>query len=186
MPVVVVLIALLLPLLIVLAIPFSLVQRYRVGSARRQARGWVAMLNLLLMVFSVALYLSSAAFTNFWVPEAFRFALLGSLTGGAVGFAGLWLTCWERSERGLHYTPNRWLVLFLIVIVAARVLYSFWRGWHTWQTSAGAADWFQQAGVATSLGVGGLVLGYYLIYSLGVFRRIHRHSLTHASRHSTR
>ena len=64
-PFVVVLIALLLPLVFVLAIPFSLVQRYRVGSARRQARAWVVTLNLFLMIFSVALYASSAAFTNF-------------------------------------------------------------------------------------------------------------------------
>ena len=94
------------------------------------------------------------------------------LTGGALGLAGLWLTRWEPSRRALHYTPNRWLVLFLVLIVAARVLYSFWRGWQGWRTSAGAADWFQQAGVATSLGVGGLVLGYYLVYAAGVCRRV--------------
>ena len=170
-----ILLAFVLPVLLVIAIPLSLIQRYRVGKARRTARGWVTTLNVVLVALSTGLFLWAAALTSLWVPEAFSYSLLGLAAGGIAGVFGIALTKWEESARKLRYTPNRWLVLILTLAVSARLLYGFWRGWHAWRADSSESSWLAASGAAGSLAVGGIVLGYYLSYSAGVWRRLRRH-----------
>jgi hypothetical protein len=152
-------------------LPVSLIQRYRVGTGRRPARGWLITLNLLGLSMSAVLFLVGAGLTSVWVPTAFQSAVLGLLGGCLLGMIGLALTRWERTPGALYYTPNRWLVLMITVVVAARIGYGFWRGWHAWQTAVDRGTWFVTAGVAGSLAAGAVVLGYYLTYWAGVSRR---------------
>ncbi|MFN2447564.1 MAG: hypothetical protein ABR606_18505 [Vicinamibacterales bacterium] len=167
--------ALLLGMLLVVAlVPFSLVQRYRVGSARKLARGWVATVNAAAFAVSVAVYVAAAAVTSFWVTNAFIYTLVGVIGGAVLGVLGLWSSRWEVAPRGLHYTPNRWLVLAITLVVTSRLLYSLWRGWHTWSTGQ-ETSWLALAGVAGSMAAGGVVLGYYLVYWLGVWWRVKRY-----------
>jgi hypothetical protein len=163
---------LLLPLAFVVLLPFSIVQRYRVGTARRLGRSWIATLNVTVIAFSSALFVWAAALTSFWLPRAFPFALAGLFGGGLLGLLGLRLTRWEPSGAGLHYTPNRPLVLLITIGVAVRVLYGFWRGWHAWENATSHESWLAASGAASSLGIGGVVLGYYLVYWAGVRRRL--------------
>jgi hypothetical protein len=156
--------------------PLSLVLRYRAGTARRQARGWVAALNLAALAISTSLFLMGAALTNIWVPNALAYSVLGLLGGIALGIVGLWLSRWERGPQSLHYTPNRWLVLGVTVMITARLLYGFWRGWHTWGETSGETPWVTAFGIAGSMAAGAVVLGYYLSYWLGVRRRWREHS----------
>jgi len=167
--------ALLLPLVFVVAIPFGLVQRYRLGRARRRARKWVATLNFVMITLSLALFLYASAITNFWVPKAFLYSLVGCFGGAILGLLGLTLTRWEETPRTLYYTPNQWLILFLTLTVTARLLYGFWRGWQAWGADRSDASWLAASGAAGSLAVGALVLGYYLAYTAGVHRRLGRH-----------
>ena len=153
-------------------LPLSLVQRYRVGTARRPARGWFIALNLIAVAISTAIFMVAAAVTNMWVTDAFKYTLAGLALGCLLGVIGLALTKWEVSARALHYTPNRWLVLFVTLLVTARVLYGFWRSWHAWR--AGFDAWSASFGIAGSMGAGAVVLGYYLAYWLGVRRRFRR------------
>jgi hypothetical protein len=155
--------------------PLSLVLRYRAGTARRQARGWVAALNALAMAASATLFACAAAVTSLWVPRALRYTLIGFAAGAVLGLLGLWWSRWETTPHALHYTPNRWLVLGLLVLVAARIGYGFWRTWHAWHTTGPDTSWLAAAGVAGSLGAGAVVLGYYLAYWTGVWLRIKRH-----------
>jgi hypothetical protein len=155
--------------------PVSLVQRYRMGTARRPARGWVATLNVVTFTLSSALFLATAALTSFWVPEAFTYALLGLLAGCALGGAGLWLSQWEATPHSLHYTPNRWLVLAITLIVTSRILYGFWRSWQAWRSMGADPSWLAASGVAGTLAAGAVVLGYYLAYWTGVRWRFMRH-----------
>jgi hypothetical protein len=170
---------LIIPVLVVLAlvalIPLALVQRYRMGTARQRARGWLAALNLVGLTLSAAMFLVTAALTSIWVPSAFAYTVAGLAIGGVLGMAGLWLTLWEPEPSGLHYTPNRWLVLGVTLLVTGRVLFGFWRAWHTWRAGADDAAWFAVAGVAKSMAAGAVVLGYYLAFWIGVRRRIRRH-----------
>jgi hypothetical protein len=174
---------LVLPLLIVLAvfavaalIPIALVQRYRVSTARQRARGWLAALNMAGLVLSAVLFLASAAITSIWVPEALKYAALGLAAGIALGIVGLWLTRWEPTIDALYYTPNRPLVLGVMLLVVARLLYGVWRGWHSWRAGLQGESWLVAAGVPGSLAAGGLILGYYLAYWVGVRRRLRRHA----------
>ena len=174
---------LILPLILVLAlfalmalIPLSLVQRYRVGTSRQRARGWLAAINLAGLAISSALFVVSAAVTTIWVPGTLTYAAAGMAAGMALGSIGLWLTRWESSIDALHYTPNRWLVLGVMLVVTSRLLYGFWRGWQSWRSGLEGESWFVAAGVAGSMAAGAVVLGYYLVYWFGVRRRIRRHA----------
>jgi len=161
----------------IVLMPLSLVLRYRAGTARRQARGWVAVINLVALAISTSLFMMGAALTSIWVPDALRYPLLGFLGGFALGIIGLWLSRWERAPQSLHYTPNRWLVLAMTLVITARVLFGLWRGWHAWRhaPASGDASGLAAFGVAGSLAAGAVVLGYYVSYWMGVRRRLRRH-----------
>lgn len=162
-------------LLFVLLLPLSLVQRYRVGKARRLARGWMVTTNLVSMGISVAIFLAGAAITSVWVPRALPYATLGLLGGAVLGWLGLLASRWEPTPAGLHYTPNRLLVLAITLVVTARIAYGLWRGWYVWQDNPGETGWLEALGVAGSLAAGGVVIGYYTAYFAGLRRRLRRH-----------
>jgi hypothetical protein len=146
--------ALLLIVVLILAMPLLLVFRYRVGTARRMGRRWVATTNLVMMISSAGLFLWAAAITGLWVPRALLYSLGGLVVGMLLGLLGLALTRWERSPRALHYTPNRWLVLLITLALTSRLLYSLWRVWHHWRTTGPDVSWLASAGIAGSMAVG--------------------------------
>jgi hypothetical protein len=172
MPFVALALLLLLPLAVIALMPLILIQRYRVGRARRLARPWMATLNVLVMLFSATFFVLVAAAITAWVPGVFRAALLGLLGGCAAGLLGVFVSRWEATPASLHYTPNRWLVLAITHVVAVRVLYGFWRSWNAWQWGADDESLLAAFGVAGSVAAAGIVIGYYLAFSVGVRRRI--------------
>lgn len=161
-------------LAVIALIPVSIVQRFRRGTTRQQARAWVAALNLVTIGLSVVLFLVSAFATSRWVPEALTYTLTGLGIGSALGLVGIALTRWEYSGPRLHYTPNRWLVLGITLVVAARVVYGFWRTWEAWRASVESMAWVAASGLAASMSAGAVVLGYYLVYWTGVRARVRR------------
>jgi hypothetical protein len=150
--------------------PLSLVLRYRRGTSRRRAIGWVAGVNFAGLMISSLLFLTVAAVTTIWVRDAFWYTLAGFVAGCALGALGLGLTRWESAKGFIYYTPNRWLVLAITLVVAARIVYGFWRGWHSWR--AGVDDWAATTGAAGAMAAGAVVLGYYVFYWRGVRRRL--------------
>jgi hypothetical protein len=156
--------------------PLVLVQRYRLGTARRRARGWSATVNVGGFAVSSALFLAGAGITSLWVPNALTATLAGFVSGCLLGLVGLALSRWEPTPGALHYTPNRWLVLGITLAVTARLAFGVWRSWHAWYVTANDDSWVAESGVAGSLAAGAVVLGYYLTYWLGVRRRLRRHS----------
>ena len=153
-------------------IPVGIVQRFRMGIARRQARRWLVSINLAGVMCSVALLLVAALISNRWVPGAWTYTVGGLAVGCVLGLIGVALTRWEYSGRALQYTPNRWVVLSVTLIVTARLLYGFWRTWEAWRTSFGSMTWVAAAGVAGSMSAGAALLGYYLVFWAGVRRRL--------------
>lgn len=170
-----VLLAVALLLLVVLLLLLAPVLRYRAGTARRRARGWVATLNLTGLLISTVLFLTGAGLASLWVSRAFTYSALGLLGGIALGVLGLRLSRWENEPHSLHYTPNRWLVLGVTSVVTARLFFGFWRAWRTWREAPGGTDWLVAFGVAGSMAAGAVVLGYYLAYWIGVRRRFRLH-----------
>lgn len=166
--------AIVIVLAFIAVIPLSLIQRFRMGTARRQARRWVATLNLVAIAISVALFLVGALITSRWIPEALTYTLYGLAAGCVLGLLGTALTRWEYTGGKVQYTPNRLLVLTVTLLVTARVLYGFWRTWEAWRASVESVAWVAASGVAGSMSAGAVVLGYYLIFWAAVRRRVRR------------
>ena len=154
----------------------SLALRYRAGTARRQARRWVASLNVWLTGFSAVFFLSFTLLLSFWVPSAFRFAVIGMGCGAILGLLGLALTRWERRPNGLFYTPNRWLAVVITFAIAARFIYGWWRATHSGGSAPGEQHWLRTASaMQLSVAVAAGLVAYYLIYSIGVRLQLARH-----------
>ena len=168
------LVLLFVPAVLLALTPVMLLQRYRVGTTRRLARAWVATCSIVSMSISAVLFLFGAAITTIWVPDALLGAATGVIVGSALGMLGLLLTRWESGVRALHYTPNRWLVLIVTLIVTARLLFGLVRA--VWVAQAGIAGTsvVDAFGIAGSLGAGGTVIGYYLTYAIGLRWQIRR------------
>lgn len=174
----IILVALLLFVLLALlgVILLSLALRYRAGTARRQARPWVASLNLWMTSLSIVLFLSFTLLLSFWVGSAFRFALIGMGVGAVLGLLGLALTRWEDRSEGLFYTPSRWLAVIIAFAIVARVVYGWWRATHPGNSSPADQHWFNTAsGTQLSLAVAAGLVAYYLIYSIGVHLQLASH-----------
>jgi hypothetical protein len=124
------------------------------------------------MLFSAAFFLLTAALSTFWVPDALTFAAAGLAAGSGLGAIGVWLTRWEATPRSLHYTPNRWLVLVITLLVSARVIYGLWRSWTVFRAGIAGTSAIAAFDVAETIGAAAVVIGYYLAYSAGVRRRI--------------
>ena len=152
----------------------SLALRYRAGTARRQGRRWVASLNVWLTSFSALFFLCFTLAISFWVGSALRFALIGMSCGGILGLLGLALTRWEKRSEGLFYTPSRWLALLVILVIAARFAYGWWRATHS-GPSGEQHSLVTASGTQLSLAVAAGLIGYYLVYSIGVRIHIARH-----------
>ena len=178
MPLIPLVAVLLLVIALILAMPFLLFLRYRAGTVRRLGRRWVATLNLVMIVFSAMLFLYVAAITSFWVSDTFRYSLVGLMGGCLLGLLGLALTRWEQMPQALYYTPNRWLILIITFAVTARLLYGVWRILNGWRTSGSDTSWLDTAGIAGSLALGAIILGYYVTYSAGVRWRLRRRDKT--------
>lgn len=171
---------LLIPLLILgfialwaVLLPIALLQRYRRGKARRRAQGWVVKGNAVLLAISALLFVLGAWIGTRWIDGALQYACIGLGVGAAIGIAGLWLTRFEATGNGLYYTPNRWLVLSLTTLVAARIVLGIWQLWKRWQTEP-AAGWELLSDHASLFAVGGILLGYYLAYTWGLRSRVVR------------
>jgi hypothetical protein len=152
----------------------SLALRYRAGTARRQGRRWVAIMNVWATIFSAALFLCFTFLISFWLGPTLRFGMTGMAIGGVLGLLGLMVTRWESHAKGLFYTPSRWLALLIMLAIVARLVYGWWYAVHR-----GAPDnqhWFLSAsGTQLSVAVAAGLIGYYLVYAIGVRIRIARH-----------
>jgi hypothetical protein len=173
----IILFALLLFVLLAFAgiILLSLALRYRTGTARRQGRGWVTTMNVWMTSFSAVFFLCFTFLISFWLGPTLRFALAGMAVGGLLGLLGLMATRWESHPEGFFYTPSRWLALLIMLAIAARLLYGWWHTMHR-----GASDeqqhWLWSAsGTQLSVAVAAGLIGYYLVYAIGVRIRIVRH-----------
>ena len=174
MPLIPILLVLLFIFGLVFAMPLLLVLRYRAGTMRRRGRKWATTLNMVSFLLSAALFLWVAAMTSLWVSNTFTYSLAGLAGGCALGLLGLALTRWEPSPRARYFTPNRWLVLLITLAVTARLLYGLWRIWHAWRDAGANDSWLEAAGIAGSMAVGAIVIGYYLTYSAGVRWRLRK------------
>jgi hypothetical protein len=154
----------------------SLALRYRAGTARRQGRRWVATMNMWMTTFSAALFLFIAFLMSFWLGPTLRFALAGMAIGAVLGLLGLALTRWEAEPDGLFYTPSRWLALLITFAITARFVYGWWHATHLGNSMSRQQHWVMTASFTQfSFAVAAGLIGYYLVYAIGVRLRLRRH-----------
>jgi len=158
----------------------SLALRYRAGTARRRGRRWVATMNVWTTAFSAVLFLFITFLVSFWIGSAFRFALTGMAIGALLGLLGLALTRWETESENLFYTPSRWLALFITFAITARFIYGWWRVTHAADSGTGQQHWLVSASpTQLSFAIAAGLIGYYLVYAIGVRLRLMRHERQH-------
>jgi len=130
-------------------------------------------MNLWATSFSAVLFLCFAFLISFWLGPTLQFALTGMAVGAVLGLLGLMLTRWESHPAGLFYTPSRWLALLVMLAIAARLVYGWWHATHS--GAPGEQHWFLSAsGTQLSVAVAAGLIGYYLVYAIGVRIRIAR------------
>lgn len=159
--------ALVLFALMLLLWPLALWNRYRVGTSRRQPMRWLTRLNAWLIPASALLFLGGMAITQLFVAHALPYAALGVLAGLATGGLGWALTRVEHRPGQVWYTPNRWLVLALTLVVVARVVGAIWQALARWRGDETAlAAWGALGEPAGLFAVAGLVIGYHAAYAV--------------------
>lgn len=103
--------------------------------------------------------------------------VLAGLAGGAMlGTYGLRVTAFETTADGRFYTPNPWLGVGLSALMLGRLAYRF--------VAVRGASQVALTGDSTALGIlhrspltlaiAGLLVGYFLRYSLGLWRATRR------------
>jgi hypothetical protein len=154
----------------------SLALRYRAGTARRQGRRWAATMNVWMTSFSAVLFLFVAFLMSFWLGPTLRFALTGMVIGAVLGVLGLGLTRWEVERDELFYTPSRWLAFLITFAITARFIYGWWHIAHPGNTAPSQQHWLMTASATQfSFAVAAGLIGYYLVYAIGVRFRLMRH-----------
>jgi glucan phosphoethanolaminetransferase (alkaline phosphatase superfamily) len=128
--------------------------------------------NVWTTAFAAGFFLIAAACTSLWMREAFMCALAGVAGGGLIGIVGLLLTRWETGGQRFYYTPSRWMALIIVSVVAARLVYAWWRGLHR---STPPHLWLNLSGTAISLAIAAALIGYYLVYAIGVRWQLQKH-----------
>lgn len=156
-----------------LLLPLSLLQRFRLGRARRQVRGWLVAVNLWSTLLSAVIFAVFATVAGIWWPGVWLHAPLGFAGGLLLGVLGARLSRFESTPAGLFYQPNAWLVWALALLVVARVSAAVIQ---TWRGVSSGAPWPAHGWMshASLLAVAGVLLGYALAYAW-LLRRRWRH-----------
>ena len=156
---------LLLPLLVagafalwVVLMPLAIVQRYRLGRARRRVQPWFVHLNGWLLGLSALVFLATAAVLDRWLTGALADASTGLAIGVVVGGIGSRLDRFEATTEGLYRTPNRGLLLGLSLLLAARIVVGIALAWGE-GAAGGPWQWMTRGWLR---GVGGVLLGHAL------------------------
>jgi hypothetical protein len=157
------------PYLIAALVVWALYRRMRRSFGRQRVRDgsmWVR-----IGVFSVVAVLTAVSIAHDLPVLA---ALLGGIVGGAVlGYFGLRHTKFEVTPEGRFYTPHAYIGLVVAALLVGRLLYRFLDVYNG-GIPAGAMGQHLDANYLNSpftLAVLGALVGYYVLYYLGVLQR---------------
>lgn len=101
-------------------------------------------------------------------PERLEVLAGGLLGGAALGIYGLRKTQFEPTKRGLFYTPNAHLGIALSLLFVGRIVYRFVEVFVLAPHVPHGMNNFARSPL--TLGVFGLLAGYYVAYAIGLLR----------------
>jgi hypothetical protein len=153
----------LLPFLVAVpVIVWRLYSRVRRSVGRQtlsKVRPWITLLLFPTLIVLLALAVRSH-------PASLSLMAGGVVAGAALGVFGLSKTKFENTPQGMFYTPNAHLGIALSAVFAARVIYRMFEIY-----SLGAqAQTIDFSRSPLTLGIFGLLAGYYVAYALGLIR----------------
>jgi hypothetical protein len=126
-------------------------------------RPWVTLVMFPLLLGLLALA-ARAHLERLW------FLAIGVVLGGALGVFGLRKTRFERTAQGLFYTPNAQLGIALSLLLVGRVIYRLVAVF-VFGVAPAPAEPNDFAITPLTLGIVGLLTGYYIVYSAGLVRQ---------------
>jgi hypothetical protein len=155
------------PLLVSLLIGWSIYRRARKSIGRqpvRPARIWIRI--WILGVLGVLVLATSAG-----RPLSLE-AMIGGLAGGIVlAFIGLRHTKFEATAEGRFYTPHTYIGLLVSALFVARIAYRFMGIYVAPRALTQPDNPFEQYQRSPlTLAVFGVLVGYYIVFSVGVLR----------------
>ena len=125
-----------------------------------KARPWIT-----LTIFPLIVILLAASARQ---PERLWLLAAGLAAGAALAVYGLRKTTFEPTPQGLFYTPNAHLGIALSLLFVGRIVYRFVEIYLLSPHLAHGADDFARSPL--TLGVFGLLAGYYVAYAAGLLR----------------
>ena len=157
------------PYLVTALIVWAVYRRMRRSFGRQRVRDGLMWLRIGVLTLAAALI---------GVTIARQVDVLGALLAGigcgaALGYLGLRHTKFEITAAGRFYTPHAYIGLVVSALFIGRLLYRF-LGVYNGVTSPAAAGQSLAATYQQSpflLGVFGALVGYYVLYYLGVLQR---------------
>lgn len=157
------------PYLIAALVVWGVYRRMRRSFGRQRVReGWmwfrIAFLSIVAACFAVAIGREI---------DVLGVLLAGVACGAALGYFGLRHTKFEVTPQGRFYTPHAYIGLAVTALFLGRLLYKF-LGVYNGEVPPPAARQSLAAMYQHSpflLGVFGVLVGYYVLYYLGVLQR---------------
>jgi hypothetical protein len=168
----------LLPALVVPLILFGLYRRLRRTFGRQPIQRKRMMVRIGLMCVALFFIVAPALHST----DLLLSAVGGAVIGAALGVLGLRLTRFEITPDGQEfYTPNVYIGAALTLIVVGRLIYRFTMMGPVLMQSASAAppaDPFSAVHSSPlTLGIITVLIGYYLIYFIGILREGKKHGV---------
>ncbi|MCD2515734.1 hypothetical protein LQ564_05335 [Massilia sp. G4R7] len=137
---------------------YKRVQRLTVRQQSRMWRHWFGVIFLPLALLTMGAFLLTH-------PPALASLLFGTTTGGLLGWHALRRTGFERVGEDYFYTPYAPIGMVVAMIFIVRVLY---RVYEMFTLGAGQVPSFGSSPL--TMGIMGVVAGYYLVYASGLLR----------------
>jgi len=157
-------------ILIAALLVWGIYRRLRRTFGRQAVQSWRLWLRIgILTVLGVLFVATSLARST----QALGALVAGIACGAALGYLGLRHTIFEVTPQGRFYTPHTYIGLVVTVLFLGRLLYRFIYLAYNAGTAGGAnPDFFAtyQRSPLT-LGIFGVLIGYYVLYYAGVLMR---------------
>jgi hypothetical protein len=157
------------PYLVAALIVWALYRRLRRSFGRQRVREG-------LMWLRIGILTAVAALAAYGMAHDISVlaALLVGITGGAVlGYVGLRYTQFEVTSGGRYYTPHTYIGVAVTALFVGRLLYRFLAVYDGTLPVAAASRGLAAAyhGNPFTLAVFGALVGYYVLYYIGVLQR---------------
>lgn len=151
------------PAILAPLLAFSIYRRVRRNIGRQPLRA--TQLKIRIAILAVATFLITTNLAR--GADLLMWMAIGAAAGVAIAFWGVKLTRFESSPQGIFYTPNAYLGIAVSLLLVARIVYRLVQIGPAMQSPQAMAMY----STPLTMGLFGLVIGYYVAYCAGLLWR---------------